>query len=222
MDIIRRELEKSINDQQQQSLENDQSLQLPLLESQTPQNPPKTAAQKAVRKAFKGTAHLSNLLPTGSVLTFQVLSPVFTHEGKCKSFVSQTITLGLLGLCALACFILCFTDSFRDERGKVRYGLATFRGLWVIDGSTAALPAQEAEKFRIRFVDFFHAMMSVMVFAAVAMFDKNVISCFCPTPSEEALEILTTVPVTVGVICSLLFVLFPTRRHGIGFPLSRN
>ncbi|KAI3457189.1 hypothetical protein Pfo_013852 [Paulownia fortunei] len=199
----------------------DEGLQWPLLENQTPPaKPPKTAAQKAVRKAFKGTAHLSNLLPTGSVLTFQVLSPVITHEGKCKSFVSQTTTLSLLGLCAISCFGLCFTDSFRDERGKVRYGLATFRGLWIIDGSTT-LPPQEALKFRLRFVDFFHALMSILVFVAVAMFDKNVMNCFYPSPSEEALEILTALPVAVGVICSLLFVLFPTRRHGIGFPLSR-
>ncbi|KAL3821449.1 hypothetical protein ACJIZ3_007354 [Penstemon smallii] len=191
-------------------------LLLPLLEP-----PPKTPAQKAVRKAFKGTAHLSNLLPTGSVLAFQVLSPVITHEGKCKSFVSQTTTLGLLSLCAASCFVLCFTDSFRDERGKVRYGIATFRGIWVIDGSGKTLPPHEADKFRVRFMDFVHAFLSIMVFGAVAMFDKNVINCFYPSPSEEALEMLTALPVTVGVICSLLFVLFPTKRHGIGFPLSR-
>lgn len=216
-------MEESRNDDHQSGLENEEALQLPLLENQPPAppvKPPKTPAQKVVRKAFKGTAHLSNLLPTGSVLTFQFLSPVVTHEGKCKSFVSRTTTLGVLGLCAISCFALSFTDSFRDERGKVRYGIATFRGLWVIDGS-ATLPPEEALKFRLRFVDFFHALMSILVFGAVAMFDKNVMSCFYPSPSEEALEILTALPVTVGVICSLLFVLFPTRRHGIGFPLSR-
>ncbi|KAL6570698.1 hypothetical protein OROGR_000248 [Orobanche gracilis] len=192
-------------------------LQLPILESQ-PTKPPKTAAQKAVRKAFKGTAHLSNLLPTGSVLTFQVMSPVITHEGNCRSFVSRTATAGLLCLCALSCFVLSFTDSFRDERGKVRYGVATFNGLWVIDGGS---PTPEAEKFRLRFVDFFHALMSILVFASVAMFDMNVVSCFCPSQTEESMEILRAAPVTVGVVCSLLFVLFPTKRHGIGFPLSR-
>ncbi|KAL6553995.1 hypothetical protein OROMI_019668 [Orobanche minor] len=192
-------------------------LQLPFLESQ-PTKPPKTAAQKAVRKAFKGTAHLSNLLPTGSVLTFQVMSPVITHEGNCRSFVSRTATAGLLCLCAFSCFVLSFTDSFRDERGKVRYGVATFEGLWVIDGGS---PPPEVDKYRLRFVDFFHALMSILVFASVAMFDMNVVSCFCPSPTEEAMEILRAAPVTVGVVCSLLFVLFPTKRHGIGFPLSR-
>ncbi|KAL2245706.1 uncharacterized protein LOC105178468 [Sesamum indicum] len=219
---IRRE-EESRNGIRESYREPDEGIQVPLLENQPPPagaKPPKTRARKVVRKAFKGTAHLSNLLPTGSVLAFQVLSPVFTHEGKCKSIVSRSTTLGLLGFCAASCFFLCFTDSFRDERGKVRYGLATFRGLWVIDGSSCALPPQEAEKFRLRFVDFFHALLSIVVFAAVAMLDKNVMHCFYPSPSDETLEILTTLPVAVGVICSLFFLLFPTKRHGVGFPLS--
>ncbi|KAH6785517.1 hypothetical protein C2S51_037972 [Perilla frutescens var. frutescens] len=209
-------------------MESSQTVQSPLLDNQPPPSssavmtnkPAKTPRQKVVRKAFKGTAHLSNLLPTGSVLTFQFLSPVVTHEGKCKSVVSQGATASVLAFCAASCFMMSFTDSFRDERGKVRYGVATFRGLWVVDGSTT-LPSEEAVKYRLRFVDFVHAFLSILIFAAVAMFDKNVIGCFYPSPSEEALEILTALPVTVGVVCGLFFVLFPTRRHGVGFPLSR-
>lgn len=209
-------------------MENSQGVQTPLLDNQPPPpsssavttKQPKTPRQKVVRKAFKGTAHLSNLLPTGSVLTFQFLSPVVTHEGKCKSAVSQAATTAVLAFCAASCFVMSFTDSFRDERGKVRYGVATFRGLWVVDGSVV-LPPEEAVKYRLRFVDFVHAFLSIFIFAAVAMFDKNVIGCFYPSPSEEALEILTALPVTVGVVCGLFFVLFPTRRHGVGFPLSR-
>ncbi|KAL8461189.1 hypothetical protein ACS0TY_031816 [Phlomoides rotata] len=213
-------MEEPRNDQS--AIQNEESrLQFPLLSNHPPPaKPPKTPGQKAVRKAFKGTAHLSNLLPTGSVLTFQFLSPIITHEGKCESSVRHAAAAALLGFCALTCFVMSFTDSFRDGRGKVRYGIATFRGLWVIDGSTT-LPAEEAPKYRVRLVDVFHAVMSIMVFAAVAMFDKNVMACFYPSPSEEDREMLTALPVTVGVICSLMFVLFPSRRHGVGFPLSR-
>lgn len=195
-------------------------LQFPLLPAN---KPPKTPTQKAVRKAFKGTAHLANLLPTGSVLTFQFLSPILTHDGKCKSFVNHASVAALLAFCAATCFLMSFTDSFRDARGKVRYGVATFRGLWVLDSAAAAaaLPPEEAMKFRLRLVDLFHAVMSVFVFASVAMFDKNVVACFYPAPSEEAAEMLTALPITVGVICSVLFVVFPSRRHGVGFPLSR-
>ncbi|KAL1560645.1 protein DMP7-like [Salvia divinorum] len=190
----------------------------PLLEAA--EKPAKTPRQKVVRKAFKGTAHLSNLLPTGSVLTFQFLSPIVTNEGKCRSIASQGATAAVLAFCAATCFAMSFTDSFRDERGKVRYGVATFRGLWVVDGS-GGLAAEEAVKYRVRIVDFVHAFLSIAIFAAVAMFDTYVIGCFCPSPSEEAAEMLRTLPVTVGAVCALFFVVFPTRRHGVGFPLSR-
>ncbi|CAL5342677.1 unnamed protein product [Camellia sinensis] len=200
----------------------EEQLSRPLLEDQpvTPGKPKKTPRQKAVRKTFKMSAHLANLLPTGSVLAFQILSPVFTHEGKCHSFVSQSMTLGLLGICGLSCFVVCLTDSFRDERGKVRYGLATWRGLWVIDGSVT-IPAEEAAKYSLKLVDFFHAFLSIVVFSAIVLFDQNVVKCFYLNPSDEAKELLQTLPIGVGVICSLLFVAFPTNRHGIGFPLSR-
>ncbi|KAJ9170904.1 hypothetical protein P3X46_018967 [Hevea brasiliensis] len=196
------------------------SLQEHLL--QQPQKPPKTPAQKAMRKTFKGTAHLAKLLPTGSVLAFQILSPILTHQGECRTITSISLTLGLLTLCAFACFLLCFTDSFRDERGKVRYGMATFKGLWVIDGLSLKLSPEEAANYRLRFIDFFHGFMSMLVFGAVALFDKNVVNCFYPTPTEEAKDLLVVVPVGVGVICSFLFLVFPTKRHGIGTPLSRH
>lgn len=187
----------------------------PLLE----EKPKKTVKQKAVRKAFKITAHLANLLPTGSVLAFQTLVPIFTHEGKCRTQVSQILTSTLLSLCAISCFVLCFTDSFRDSKGKVRYGLATFSGLWVIDGSTRVAP-EYASEYKVRFIDVFHGFLSVAVFAAIAVFDKNVVNCFYPKPSEKLDEVLSTLPIGVGVLCSLLFGVFPTTRHGIGFPLS--
>lgn len=209
---------------------NSDELHLPWLEDfQTPPPPPpaaddvklqKTPTQKAVRKTFKGTAHLANLLPTGSVLAFQVLSPILTRTGECRTYVSRIMTLGLLCFTAFSCFLLCLTDSFRDGRGKVRYGLATFRGLWVIDGSPVTLPPQQAAEFRLRLVDFFHAFLSTLVFGVVAMLDQNVVSCFYPSPSEEVQEMVAMFPVTVGTVCSVLFLVFPTKRHGIGFPLS--
>ncbi|KAA0067489.1 hypothetical protein IC582_025700 [Cucumis melo] len=197
-------------------------IQQPLLENALTMasKPTKTSAQKAIRKTFKGTAHLANLLPTGTVLGFQILSPIFTHQGHCNTHVSQTTTLGLVLVCAFSCFFLLFTDSFRDGRGKVRYGVATFQGLWVIDGSVT-LPKEEAAKYRLRFIDFFHAFASLLVFIAVALFDENVVKCLYPTPSDELRELLVVLPVGIGVLCSCLFIVFPTKRHGVGFPLSR-
>nr|GMD11507.1 protein DMP6-like [Ipomoea batatas] len=178
----------------------------------------KNLVQKAISQTFESAAHLANLLPTGAVLAFQLLSPIFSNQGDCDA-VSRFMTAGLVAMCGLSCFLLSFTDSYKDQKGNVCYGVATLNGLWVIDGSVS-LPPELAAKYKVKFIDFVHAVMSVLVFGAIALFDQNVVSCFYPTPSKEAQEILTAVPVGIGVVCSMLFVVFPTKRHGIGFPLT--
>lgn len=182
----------------------------------------KPSAQKAVRKTFKGTAQLAKLLPTGTVLTFQVLSPSLTNQGKCDP-MGRFLTACLVIFCGLSCYILSFTDSFRDAKGKVRYGLATFQGLCVIDGKPgeSLLSEEAAAKYRLRFVDFVHASMSVLVFVAVAMIDQNLVRCFFPAPTQETKDMLVGLPIGICAVCSVLFVAFPTKRHGVGFPLSR-
>ncbi|KAK7302839.1 hypothetical protein RJT34_13736 [Clitoria ternatea] len=193
---------------------------IPLLRNIEVPEAERNLIQKAISQTFQSTAHLANLLPTGTVLAFQLLSPIFTNIGNCDS-VSKSMTAALVALCGASCFLLCFTDSFRDSKGNICYGFATLRGLWVIDGSTTLTP-QLAAKYRLRFIDFMHALMSVLVFAAIALFDRNVVSCFFPAPSNETQEILTALPVAIGVFGSMFFVAFPTQRHGIGFPLSTN
>uniref|UniRef100_A0A0D9WJQ1 Uncharacterized protein n=1 Tax=Leersia perrieri TaxID=77586 RepID=A0A0D9WJQ1_9ORYZ len=177
--------------------------------------------QRAISQTYQSTAHLAKLLPTGTVLAFQLLSPIVTNQGHCDaSGANRAMSATLITLCALSSFVLSFTDSFRDAAtNAVRYGFATPRGLWVIDGG-AALDAEAASAYRVRPIDVVHAVVSVMVFAAVALFDQNVVSCFYPVPSEGTRQVLTVLPVAIGVVGSMLFVAFPTTRHGIGFPLS--
>lgn len=223
-----------------------------------PGKQPKTPAQKAMRKTFKGTAHLANLLPTGTVLAFQVLSPVVTDQGRCPNATSRGMSLCLIVLSAISCFVCCFTDSVRDSRGKVRphdlrysvlwkyfvvklfffffffqhrgplllsqvrYGVATFKGIYIMDSSVpAVLPPEEAARYRLRLIDFFHAFMTSLVFGAVALFDQKVVRCFYPAPSAKTREMLVAMPACIGIICSLFFIAFPSKRHGIGFPLSK-
>ncbi|KAJ6999889.1 hypothetical protein D5086_008096 [Populus alba] len=194
---------------------------LPLLKGVAmPNEDEKNLIQKAISQTFKSTAHLANLLPTGTILAFQLLLPIFSNQGNCDS-VSRSMTAGLVALCGLSCFLSSFTDSFRDKNGNVCYGFATFRGLWVIDGS-ATIPPEVAASYRLQFIDFMHALMSILVFAAIALFDQNVVDCFYPSPSTKEEEVLTALPVGIGVFTSMLFLVFPTRRHGIGFPLSAN
>ncbi|XP_057764435.1 LOW QUALITY PROTEIN: protein DMP6 [Salvia miltiorrhiza] len=174
--------------------------------------------QEAIRQTFQSTASLANLLPTGSALCFQLLAPIFTNQGECDA-AGRGMTAALVGLCAFSCVLLCFTDSIKDQKGSVCYGFATFNGIWIIDGS-ATLPPEIAAKYKLKFIDFAHAVMSMLVFAAVALFDENVVKCLWPEPSTGTKEVLTALPVGIGVVCSMLFLVFPTKRHGIGFPLT--
>uniref|UniRef100_A0A453F7H7 DUF679 domain-containing protein n=1 Tax=Aegilops tauschii subsp. strangulata TaxID=200361 RepID=A0A453F7H7_AEGTS len=185
----------------------------PLLSNRTDGTNNMSPTQKAIGQAYQSTGHLAKLLPSGTVLAFQLLAPTMAKHGHCGD-LDRMMTGGLVVLCALSCFVLSFTDSFRDENGKVRYGFATFKGLWVIDGGVTLDP-HAAVEYKIQFLDFFHATVSATIFVAIALFDQNVASCFYPIPSEDTKQVLTTVPVAIGVIGSMLFVSFPTTRHGI-------
>ncbi|KAB2097786.1 hypothetical protein ERO13_A01G183500v2 [Gossypium hirsutum] len=185
-----------------------------------PQPRPPTLSQRAISQTLASTANLANLLPTGTLLAFQLLVPTFTNNGSCDA-ATRSMTLILLLLLALSCFLASFTDSVKSSDGQVYYGFATFKGMFLFDypdSKESDLP--DLSKYRIKFMDGVHAVLSVLVFGVVALRDKNVLNCFYPTPKHETEEVLNIAPVGFGLICSLLFVVFPTRRHGIGYPVT--
>ncbi|KAF8376996.1 hypothetical protein HHK36_030368 [Tetracentron sinense] len=195
------------------SSSDDDQQEIQIQKASSPPSP--SLMQGAMNQTLAGTAHLANLLPTGTLLAFQLLTPIFSSNGSCDS-VTRPMTLLLLLLLAGSCFLACFTDTFRSSDGKVYYGLATFNGMWLFDYPiTMASSLPDLSKYRLRFIDGVHAVLSVLVFIAVALRDKNVLSCFYPKPEHETQEVLDRVPIGIGLICSLLFVVFPTRRNGI-------
>ncbi|XP_021891644.1 uncharacterized protein LOC110809959 [Carica papaya] len=191
---------------------------------ETPKSPtpPPSLTRRAISQTLTSTANLANLLPTGTLMAFQLLTPTFTNNGSCDS-VTRSMTFLLLALLALSCFLASFTDSVKSTvDGQVYYGFATANGLWLFDypddPSGSDLP--DLRKYRVRVIDWVHGVLSVIVFGVMAVRDKNVVSCFYPTTEHETEEILSVAPIGVGLICSLLFVAFPTRRHGIGYPIT--
>ncbi|KAL8114761.1 protein DMP3-like [Apium graveolens] len=189
--------------------------------SPTPQ-PQSTLSQRALSQTLSSTAQLANLLPTGSLLALQLLTPVFTNNGSCDA-ATRPLTLLLLLLIAASCFLASFTDSYKASNGQVYYGFATFKGMWLFDyQAAAATGVPDLKRYKMGVIDWIHATSSVLVFVVLALRDKNVVTCFYPQPSHEAQEVLNIVPIGIGFICSLLFMVFPTRRHGIGYPVSHN
>ncbi|CAN1169666.1 Protein DMP3 [Linum perenne] len=176
-----------------------------------------TLSQRAISQTLTTTANLANLLPTGTLLAFNLLTPIFTQHGTCSA-AAAPLTLILLCLLAASCFLASFTDSV-TVGGHVYYGFATSTGMFLFDCPDPPRK-EELTRYRIRFVDWVHALLSVLVFVSVALRDRNVVSCFYPVPGQDTKQVLDAVPIGIGVVCSLLFVVFPTRRHGIGYPLT--
>ncbi|KAL6634335.1 hypothetical protein ACP70R_027006 [Stipagrostis hirtigluma subsp. patula] len=176
-----------------------------------------------VGRALSSTADLAKHLPTGAVLAFEVLSPSFTADGSCTA-ANRALTACLIAACALCCFLLSFTDSYRDPAtGAVRYGFVTPSGrLLLVDGGAAASspPPPRDARYRLTARDVMHGVLSFVVFLAVAMVDRNVVACFYPVESASVRQLLAAVPVAAGAAGSFLFAMFPSTRHGIGFPVG--
>ncbi|RLN33468.1 uncharacterized protein C2845_PM03G14520 [Panicum miliaceum] len=118
---------------------------------------------------FKSIGDVLKLLPTATVIVYQVLNPIVTNAGACH--VGYKIATGiLLGLCGFFCAFSTFTDSYVGADGKVKYGLVTPRGLLPFaDSGAAAGAGRDFSRYRLRFSDFVHAAFAVAVFAAVAL-----------------------------------------------------
>ncbi|XP_008802593.1 protein DMP8-like [Phoenix dactylifera] len=172
------------------------------------------AVAKGVQNTLSKTSMLVNFLPTGTLLTFEMLLPSVSGDGSCSP-VSTTMINALLGLCAFTCFFFHFTDSFRSPDGKVYYGVVTPRGLALFK-TGLGVEVPKDDRYRMGFADLVHALMSVMVFAAIAFSDQRVTNCLFPGHRKEMDEVMESFPLMVGVVCSGLFLVFPNTRYGIG------
>jgi hypothetical protein len=179
------------------------------------------AVARGVQSTLARTSMLANFLPTGTLLAFEVALPSAASGsgrdgvgGSCSAAGAVTLR-ALLALCAASCFLLHFTDSFRAPDGKVYYGVVTPRGLSLLrTGLGVEVPRDE--RYRLAFVDVVHAAMSVLVFAAVALADDRVSGCLLPGHSKEMGKVMESFPVVVGAVRSVIFLVFPNTRYGIG------
>ena len=168
---------------------------------------------------FKSIGDVLKLLPTSTVIVYEVLNPIVTNAGAC-SVANEAVTAVLLAVFAFSCAFSAFTDSYIGADGKVRYGLVTARGLLPFNGGGDPDAAgRDFSRYRLRLADFAHAFFSVIVFAAVALLaDANTVACFYPGLMAQQKQLVTALPVVIGVLASGFFVVFPSTRHGLGYP----
>ncbi|XP_061359652.1 protein DMP2-like [Gastrolobium bilobum] len=174
-----------------------------------------TSDTSITSKALSGAGNLIKLLPTGTVFLFQFLSPVLSNNGHCNT-MNKYLSGILLVVCGLNCVFASFTDSYTGSDGKKHYGVVTTKGLWPSSSSeTVNLSA-----YKLRFGDFVHALTSLSVFAVLALLDTNIVQCFYPEFESSEKALMQVLPAAIGAVTSVVFVLFPNHRHGIGYPAT--
>ncbi|CAO2190991.1 unnamed protein product [Urochloa humidicola] len=191
----------------------------------SPPFPPQPATTAAMDKALSSVANLAKLLPTGTALAFQALSPSFTNRGACLP-ANRYLTAALLYLCFLSCVFFSFTDTFVGADGKLYYGLATAKGFLVFNYTGGNEEEEDAERrrqvfrnklqgHRMRCLDFVHAGLSAVVFLTVAFGDAAVQSCYFPDASGNVKQVLTNLPLGAGFLSTMVFLVFPTTRKWV-------
>ncbi|MCO5597578.1 hypothetical protein L7F22_051657 [Adiantum nelumboides] len=175
---------------------------------------------KAINLSVKSAGHLTNLLPTGTLLFFQFLLPILSNGGNCTgSPIYGVATVILLLVCGVWCFFLSFTDTIKGPNGKLYHGVAMPRGLWLPARSRQVFAASRLSRFRVCPLDFLHAVLSLSVFAAVALFTPNVVACILPNLDLIPTQLQNTLPLVVGFVASFLCILFPSPRRSFDQPL---
>ncbi|URE21137.1 hypothetical protein MUK42_10954 [Musa troglodytarum] len=166
-----------------------------------------------VDKTLSSAANLVKLLPSGTVLAFQALSPPFSNRGTCHTS-NRYLTAALIQLCAAACAALSFTDSLKGGDGKLYYGVATLRGMG--EGERSGV-LKDLRRYRLRVLDGVHALFAVVVFLTLAFSDSDVLHCFFPEAGPDTRQLLVNLPLGAAFLSGVVFMVFPTTRKGIGY-----
>ncbi|KAL3692026.1 hypothetical protein R1sor_005677 [Riccia sorocarpa] len=165
---------------------------------------------------------LSNLLPTGTFLTFQALAPLFTNNGECKS-TERIMTGILLFVFAVICWVLNFTDSVTTPNGAVYYGIVTSKGLFSPQFKGSNIPGVGTDgyfyddadhKYRVNIFDYINGVLDIIVLGVLTMLTAPITTCFYPKLSNT---IVKTIPVLVAILVGVYFAFAPAPRNGLGF-----
>ncbi|VAI55457.1 unnamed protein product [Triticum turgidum subsp. durum] len=199
-------------------------IQMPPEPAQQPsphEAPPQKGVLPPADKTLSSASDLLKLLPTGTVLAFQALAPSFSNNhGVCHA-ANRCLILALVGGCAASCVLLSFTDSLVGRDGRLYYGAATLGGFYPFNftGTRAERDAvfKDLSRFRVTPMDLVHAVVSALVFLAVAFADAGVQGCLFPDAGTETRELLVNLPVAAGFLASMVFMIFPTTRKSIGY-----
>ncbi|WVZ81398.1 hypothetical protein U9M48_028778 [Paspalum notatum var. saurae] len=180
----------------------------------------KPPAPPLVDKTLCCACDIIKLLPTGTVMVFHELAPSFSNHGACGA-ASRGLTVALIGACAASCVLLSFTDSLVGCDGRLYYGVATSRGFYPFNFDGACDERRRkfgnVPRMKVSPLDFVHALVSAFLFVVVALGNAGIQSCLFPVIGPDVREVLMNLPVGLGILSSLVFMIFPTTRKSIGY-----
>ncbi|TQD76318.1 hypothetical protein C1H46_038149 [Malus baccata] len=179
---------------------------------------------KPRRKVLSAAGSLANLLPTGTVLAFQAVTPSLSFNGRCQEFNKYLVAFVIL-VSSVICFVSSFTDSLKGKDDRVYYGIATSKGLRVLNNSEIEEREplererleEELEKLKVKNRDFLHAFLSMFLFLIFAFSSSEVQGCYFPESRELGYSLATYLPLVAGLLATFLFTMLPTKRRGIGY-----
>ncbi|XP_010042202.3 protein DMP2-like [Eucalyptus grandis] len=172
-----------------------------------------TSSSSSSSSAYTGLANIIKLLPSGTVFLFQFLNPLLTNNGECHTY-NKYLSAILIAVCGISCIISCFTDSYTGSDGSTHYGFATAKGIWPSSSSSSST---SSSGYKLRFSDFVHAFLCVVIFLGLALLDTNTVKCFYPSFEDTEKTVIMVLPTVIGSISSTLFTLFPSTRNGVGY-----
>ncbi|WVZ71080.1 hypothetical protein U9M48_019705 [Paspalum notatum var. saurae] len=171
-------------------------------------------------KVMSSVANLAQLLPTGTVMAYQALSPTFTNHGSCVA-ANKWLAAVLVGVLAVPSLFFSFTDSIIGRDRKLYYGVATVHGFNVFNFSADEEQREwvlgELQRLRLRPLDYVHAVFTAVVFLTMAFSDEGLQRCFFPDAGVNTNELLKNLPLGMAFLSSFVFLIFPTKRKGIGY-----
>ncbi|KAM3215593.1 hypothetical protein ACQJBY_067554 [Aegilops geniculata] len=190
------------------------------VEAQDSKSAPADGKMPVNQKVLSVSANLAQLLPTGSVMAYQMLAPSFSNQGKCYPS-NWWITLGLVVVLAASCIFFALTDTVLHD-GKVYYGLAIYGRLNIFNLSkteeekrfTSIQPVLKERGLKKR--DLVHASLTVVVFLTMVFSDVGLQNCFFPDAGTDTQQLLKNLPLGMAVFSSLVFTIFPSKRNFIG------
>jgi len=192
----------------------------PMVTDEPPTMPMAESSGTTTDKVMTSASNLAQLLPTGTVLAYQALSPSFTNYGNCSAS-NKWLTAVLVGVLAAFSLFFSFTDSVVGRDRKHYYGVATPHGFNVFNFSGEEEEREwalgELRKLRLRPVDYVHAFFTAVVFLTVAFSDVGLQRCFFPNAGSNTNELLKNLPLGTAFLSSFVFLIFPTKRKGIGY-----